>query len=497
MEPNSDTASKNQPKDAAVSFKEKLAFGTGEFTNRYGENGVNDIATPVYNMILGMSPALIGTVLMLMRLWDAITDPIMGYISDNCKSKFGRRKPFLLIGSILMAITYPMIWFASPDWTEQSKTIYLFCFSIIFFTSYTIYSVPYRALATEMTPGYEERTTIRIYSAFFNKIFMLMLPWIFPLTQMEQIKIGGATINLFLVQYTIPVFVDFDLPWADPVSGIRFLTGVSSILILVSGIICAKFPKERYHKVAAKQERVKLISSFKSFVKDRQFLILHGVGLGLLCSILLVATFGLYVNIYYVWEGDKLSGSSYFAIMQNIMQVLGFVMLFVISKFLISVEKRKLIFLSLIAALFGSAARWFTYNSDIPQLIFLDPFFFAPAYTIFWAIFLSMLGDYCDYDEFTNGQRREGLFSAVSGWIMKAGSSLAFGISGILLAWTHFSQDLGGNQPEGTLLKMRLLLIGLPILCLLVAMVLNAIYPLTKDRMAEIRSELESRRGTV
>jgi GPH family glycoside/pentoside/hexuronide:cation symporter len=80
---------------------------------------------------------------------------------------------------------------------------------------------------------------------------------------------------------------------------------------------------------------------------------------------------------------------------------------------------------------------------------------------------------------------------------MKAGSSLAFGISGILLAWTHFSQDLGGNQPEGTLLKMRLLLIGLPILCLLVAMVLNAIYPLTKDRMAEIRSELESRRGTV
>ncbi|MFL2832329.1 MAG: hypothetical protein ACJ0BK_01795 [Coraliomargaritaceae bacterium] len=99
--------------------------------------------------------------------------------------------------------------------------------------------------------------------------------------------------------------------------------------------------------MAVNQERVKLISSFKSFVKDRQFLILHGVGLGLLCSILLVATFGLYVNIYYVWEGDKLAGSSYFAIMQNIMQVLGFVMLFVISKFLIRVEKRKLIFLSL------------------------------------------------------------------------------------------------------------------------------------------------------
>jgi glycoside/pentoside/hexuronide:cation symporter, GPH family len=471
MQPDSETSPNNESTKASLPFKEKVAFGTGEFTNRYGENGVNDIATPVYNMILGVSPALIGTVLMLMRLWDAITDPIMGYVSDNWKGKFGRRKPFLLIGSLLMSVAYPLIWFASPEWTEQSKTIYFFCLSIIFFTSYTIYSVPFRALATEMTPDYEERTTIRIYSAFFNKVFMLMLPWIFPLTQTEL--------------------------FPDPVTGIRILAGVSSLLILVSGIVCAKYPKERYHKVAADQERVQLVSSFKSFLKDPNFLILHGVGLGLLCSILLVATFGLYVNIYYVWEGDKLGGSSYFAIMQNIMQVLGFVMLFVISKYLIKVEKRKLIFLSLISALVGTLARWFTYNTDIPQLIFLDPFFFAPAYTIFWAIFLSMLGDYCDYDEYTHGQRREGIFSAISGWIMKAGSSIAFGVSGILLAWTHFSQELGGDQPEGTLLKMRLLLIGLPILCLLVAMVLNARYPLTKARMANIRDELEARRGTV
>ena len=471
MQADSKTSPNNESTKASLPFKEKVAFGAGEFTNRYGENGVNDIATPVYNMILGLSPALIGTVLMLMRLWDAITDPIMGYVSDNWKGKFGRRKPFLFVGSILMAIVYPLIWFASPDWTEQSKTIYFFCLAIIFFTSYTIYSVPFRALATEMTPDYEERTTIRIYSAFFNKVFMLMLPWIFPLTQTEL--------------------------FPDPVTGIRTLAGASSILILISGIVCSKFPKERYHKVAADQERVKLVSSFKSFLKDRNFLILHGVGLGLLCSILLVATFGLYVNIYYVWGGDKLGGSSYFAIMQNIMQVLGFVMLFLISKYLIKVEKRKLIFLSLISALVGTLARWFTYNTDIPQLIFLDPFFFAPAYTIFWAIFLSMLGDYCDYDEYTHGQRREGIFSAISGWIMKAGSSIAFGVSGILLAWTHFSQELGSDQPEGTLLKMRLLLIGLPILCLLVAMVLNARYPLTKARMANIRNELEARRCTV
>jgi GPH family glycoside/pentoside/hexuronide:cation symporter len=201
--------------------------------------------------------------------------------------------------------------------------------------------------------------------------------------------------------------------------------------------------------------------------------------------------------MFYVWKGDTAGGSQYFAIAQNILQILGIIMLAVISRFLIKIEKKKMILLALVLALAGSLSRWFTYNQDIPELLFLDPFFFAPAYTVFWAIFLSMLGDYCDYDEFKNGKRREGVFSAISGWIMKAGSSLAFGASGILLAWTHFNKDLGGEQPEGTLMKMRLLLIGLPVLCLLLAMLFNALYPLSKGRMSQIREELENRRGTV
>ena len=458
-------------KKSTLPLKEKIAFGSGEFANRYGENGVNDIATPVYNIILGLSPATIGVVLMLMRLWDSITDPIMGWVSDNWRGTSGRRKPFLLFGSILMAISYPLIWMASPDWTEQTKSIYFICFALIFFTTYTIYSVPFRALATEMTPDYEERTNIRIFSAFFNKLFMFMLPWIFPLSQSQLFN--------------------------DPVTGIRTLAGLSSLLILVSGIVCAKFPQERYHKVALQQERVKLVPSFLSLIKDPAFLLLHGIGVFLLSSILLVATFGLYVNMFYVWEGDVAGGSQYFAISQNILQILGIIMLAVISKYLVKIEKKKLISLSLGLALLGSLARWFTYNQNIPELLFIDPFFFAPAYTVFWAIFLSMLGDYCDYDEFKNGKRREGVFSAISGWIMKAGSSLAFGASGILLAWTHFSKDLGGDQPDGTLLKMRLLLIGLPVLCLLLAIAFNILYPLSKARMQEIRDTLESRRGEI
>lgn len=466
-----------------LNFGEKVAFGIGEVANRYGENGINDVATPIYNTILKLPPDTIGWILGLMRIWDAVTDPIMGYISDNWKGQRGRRKPFILLGAILMAIAYPLVWMASPDWTQNAKTIYLFCFAIIFFTTYTIYSVPFRALATEMTPDYGERTTIRVYSAFFTQTILLFIPWIYPLTQMERIQIGSL--------------VNFELPWADPVTGIRFLMGIASVTILISGIVCSIFPKERYNKIAAKQEKVPFLPSFLSLVTDKPFLMLHGIGIGLLSSILLVGALGLYVNMYYIWQGDTATGSTYQAFVQNILQVLGYIMLFVISIFLAKMEKRTLLSLALMLALVGSLARWFTYNQAIPQLVFLDPFFFAPAYTTFWAIFLSMLSDYCDYDEYKNGKRREGVFSAISGWMIKAGASIALIVAGVVLQKTGFNAELEGAQSEATLHNMRLALVSLPVACLLIALLLSTAYPLTKKRMETIRTELEARRGTV
>ncbi len=484
------TSEKNPPsegestaEDKSLKFGEKLAFGAGEVANRYGENGINDLATPIYNTILKLPPDTIGWVLGLMRLWDAITDPVMGYISDNWKGKFGRRKPFILLGAILMAITYPLIWFASPDWTANAKTIYLFCSAIIFFTTYTIYSVPFRALATEMTPDYSERTTIRVYSAFFSQTTLLFIPWIFPLTQMERIQIGNL--------------VNFELPWADPVSGIRFLMGIASATILLAGIVCSIFPKERYNKIAAKQERVPFLPSFLSLITDKPFLMLHGIGIGLLSSILLVGALGLYVNMYYIWQGDTATGSTYQAFVQNILQILGYLMLFVISTFLAKMEKKVLLSMALGFAMIGSIARWFTYSQEIPQLVFLDPFFFAPAYTTFWAIFLSMLSDYCDYDEYKNGKRREGVFSAISGWMMKAGASVALIVAGVVLQKTGFNAELEGAQTQATLTNMRLALVFLPVTCLGFALLLSTTYPLSKERMQSIREELESRRGRV
>jgi GPH family glycoside/pentoside/hexuronide:cation symporter len=331
--------------------------------------------------------------------------------------------------------------------------------------------VPFRALGTELTPDTQERTSISVISAFCTKGFYLLLPWVFPLSQSEL----------------------FD----DPVLGIRVITALCSLVILATGWVAAKVAMERYQKVAEQQEKVKLFFSFKSFLKDRCFLTLHFMGLGLLCSIMLVDALGLYVNLYYVWEGDIKWGSSVAAMGANITQVLSFLMLIVIKKWLMKLEKKTLIMGSLWFAIAGSGAKWFLFDPQNPYLPLLMPVFFAPAYTGLWAIFMSMLGDFCDYDEHRNGKRREGVFGSISGWVMKAGGSGAVAVSGLILTATGFDKDLGGAQGDDTFLAMRLLFIFVPLSCFLITLVMNALYPLNRAKMEEIRSDLESRRGVV
>ena len=160
-------------------------------------------------------------------------------------------------------------------------------------------------------------------------------------------------------------------------------------------------------------------------------------------------------------------------------------------------EKKTLITGSLLFAIAGSGAKWFLFDPQNPYWPLLMPVFFAPAYTGLWAIFMSMLGDFCDYDEHRHGKRREGVFGSISGWVMKAGGSAAVAMSGLILTATGFDKELGGDQGGDTFLAMRLLFIFVPLSCFLITLVMNALYPLTREKMKEIRLDLEARRGAI
>ena len=164
------------------------------------------MAQPIYQIVLGLSPILVGLAMTIPRIVDAFTDPIMGLISDRYSSRWGRRRPFIFIGAIMMALTYIMIWMVPRTFGEGAMFTWLVTTSILFFLAYTIFSVPVTSLTYELTPDYRERTRVMAFWGFFFSAGNLTINWYSP-----------AATNLF----------------EDPLIGARWVSVVAGLLILV------------------------------------------------------------------------------------------------------------------------------------------------------------------------------------------------------------------------------------------------------------------------
>ena len=173
-----------RPEDR-ISIKRKIAVGAGGFPIQNGGLIVQYMAQPIFQIFLGLNPALFGLAMTIPRIWDAFTDPIMGRISDRFKSKWGRRRPFVFFGSLLMALSFSFIWMVPQGLSETSIFLWLVISSILFFSAYTIYSVPCQALAYEQTSDYHERTRLMFYWALFFNIGNLCVNWYLPATNLD------------------------------------------------------------------------------------------------------------------------------------------------------------------------------------------------------------------------------------------------------------------------------------------------------------------------
>ena len=132
----------NTKAEDRIPIGQKIAVGAGGFPFQNGGLIVQYMAQPIFQIFLGLNPALFGLAMTIPRIWDAFTDPIMGRISDRFTSKYGRRRPFVFAGALLMALTFISIWMVPQGLGEMATFLWLTVGSILFFTAYTIYSVP-------------------------------------------------------------------------------------------------------------------------------------------------------------------------------------------------------------------------------------------------------------------------------------------------------------------------------------------------------------------
>jgi len=493
---NSKGASKKNEKDSftdRVPFKEKVALGVGGFSSMFGYTGINTVARTVYVMILRVNPAWVGIALTLPRIWDAFSDPIMGKISDNFHSKWGRRRPFIVVGALLMGIVFGLIWMVPEYWSHLPQLIYFLLMQLVFFTCYTVFSVPYNALTYEMTPDYNERNRVMAYVAFFHKAGEFLYEWIIPL---------AAVFSSAYFVLRIPEGQKVEM------NGIRIVTWLVGLIIMAGiGVIPGLFVRERFQKKTEDQEKIKLIQSCKEAFSSRPFMILVCIIILNVLAGVLASNMDHFVMIYYMADGDIALGSIWKGLLSSGYAVVGFAFIPVITWLAGKFGKKGSLYFVYSLTVFGGIMKWFIFQPGhkifyiskiaIDPIILIDPILCGPMWVAVKVMLSSMMADICDEDELRHGKRREGVFGAVFSWLEKTAWSLsALGV-GLSIWLSGYNGELGSNQDPQTFIIMRLFLAGAPAITAVFALIALKFYPINAERASETRRKLEERRDGI
>jgi GPH family glycoside/pentoside/hexuronide:cation symporter len=462
-----------------LTFGQKLLYGSGAFVNNLLAAAIGGMLI-VLNLGLGMNPALVGLIAALPRLTDAIIDPVMGFVSDHTRSRWGRRRPYIFAGAITAGLVFALLWQVPQG---KSETFYFWWFVVgsnVFYVAYTIFAAPWVGLGYELTPDYHERTRLMGVQNFLGQIAYVVSPWF-----------------LWIMTYKA---------WfATQVEGASVLAIAIGLLAAGLGVLPAVFLRERFTH-APKAEGAEedgglgakvggFLKAMKSTLSSRPFLQLCTATFLVFNGFILISSFQSYVIIYYVFGGDQEQGAKFAGYAGTLGAISTFAVIFFITWLGTKIGKRKAFFVSTGLSMVGYAMKWFAYDPGHPWLVLLPVPLLAFGLGGLFTLMGAMIADVVDVDEIDSHQRREGMFGAVYWWVVKLGMAAALAGGGFLLEATGFDVALGGSQAASTIIRMRLFDAFVPFIASGVAIWAIAAYPITEEVAHGVRAQLEARRG--
>jgi len=206
------------PAKDKLSNGQMFAYGLGGIVNNLLGSAIGFMSI-VLTVGLGVNPGLVGSLQAIPRLTDAITDPVMGYISDKTRSRFGRRRPYIFIGAICVGLVFALMWQLPPGQSEMFYFWFFLAGSIIFYLFYTMFATPWVALGYELTSDYHERTRLMGVMNFMGQFAWISLPWLYAIMENDRL-------------------------FSDSVHGARTLAIIIGIFVAIVGIMPALFCKE-------------------------------------------------------------------------------------------------------------------------------------------------------------------------------------------------------------------------------------------------------------
>jgi GPH family glycoside/pentoside/hexuronide:cation symporter len=395
-----------------------------------------------YVTTYGIRPGWIALIHPLLKGFDVITDPILGQLSDNTKSKMGRRRPWILWGGIALGISFAAFW--GPKymlfWIRNPEAWHFFVWYIIcylfYYSSHTACVVPYYALGAELTDDYHERTRVTAWR------HLIALP------------------AVVLAALTYRLATDPDVFPAGEKAGMAVCTLVVAIIVIALSVITTAGTRERVE--LQHQPKMPMREALRITFSNRPFLILCGCIFFFQMAYLFVLEFHSFVLIYGVFDGDKASFGRYFFLATIIMVTIAAVANFTARGFARRVGKKIALVIFACSGLLTPLAATFAFDPARPQLYFVFAITIAIGITGMDIIPFSIIADVCDLDELASHRRREGAFMGVYNGIYKAGITVSPIVSNLCLEFCGFDHTLvqqGLPQGDDTIHAIRIALV--------------------------------------
>ncbi len=412
-----------------VRFSQLAAYGSGGIIPVALFNIAGILVGLMGNISLGLSAFWLGVILIIPRLWDAFSDPIIGHLSDNTRTRWGRRRPYLLIGGLLVAVFFVVMWwiprgdmvrtwFPTESGFQAFQLVYILVSLVLFYTATTIFEIPHGALGMEMTTDYHERTRLFSAKSFVGNIFAMSTPWLFALANTEAFRGTGG----------------------NEADGMRYVSIlIAAILIPLSFWWFFSLREPGFVKIV-KQKRTPFWKDMKRASTNKNFLRLVATIFTLAMGFNFVNLLGSYIPIFYVFGGDKVAGARLLGINGTIWAVTGVLAVFPLNWISPKLGKRNTLMLAMILMCLAQLSKIVCYNPHHPYLIIIPTVLLSSGMLFFFTLGSSMVGDICDEDELHSGQRTEGSYYSVYWWFIKLGTAFASFVAGSLIVLTLFDE---------------------------------------------------------
>jgi len=413
---------------ALTATSTKIFYGLGSVSFGVKDNGFQTILLPFYNLVLHLPAQLVGLAIFIALMFDAFLDPIVGQISDNLHTRWGRRHPLMYLSALPVAVSYLLLW-NPPALSQGALFVYLILVAILVRTFITFYEIPSSALVPELTEDYDERTSFVGYRVFFG--------WY-----------GGLTMSVLAFTVFMHTDATHKVGQLNPVGYSNY--GLTAAIVMFFAILISAAGTHRFIPFFRKPatRRLTLAQYAREMIatlNNRAFLIviLAAIFFNLATGLVFALTF--YVNTFFWKLNNSQIGFITFAVFLAVL--LAFVIALPLSRrfgkklsaivmftFGIVINSTPLV-LGLLGIL---AAR------PSPGLVYLLFGFttIGAALSIGSSIMIiSMIADVVEDSELSTGRRSEGLFFAGNSFVQKAASGLGLFASGLVLWAAHFPSD--------------------------------------------------------